>query len=340
MARIELNKNAFFHNLAFLSQKLGSKEKLAIVLKDNAYGHGLKQMAQLSQEFGLQTAVVRNFAEAEEIKNCFSKIIILNPTIPYQSNSRYSLTINSLSQLSHFPVNTKVELKIDTGMHRNGIHIDDLEKAIGLIQKKGLILEGVMTHFRSADELGSELFWQLQNWKNVKNTILSLCKLYHMPKPLFHSANSAATLRLEAYEDDFARCGIAAFGYHQMPDIFGSYALKPVLKLYAEKITTTKLAKGERLGYGGMFTAAHEMVVSTYDIGYGDGFLRFNGKGDLKLGNKKVLGKISMDSLSFEGDENEVSLIENAKEIADFFGTISYDILVKLNPLIPRIIKH
>jgi alanine racemase len=340
LARIELSKNAFFHNLTLLSEKLGSKHKLAIVLKDNAYGHGLMPMAKLSHEFGLETAIVRTYKEAEVIKTLFKKIVILNPRTPHIIEKNYSLTINSISQLQTLPDAVKIELKIDTGMHRNGICSGEIDKAFVLIKQKNLSLEGVLTHFRSADEMGSELFWQIQNWKKIKNKIAQLCNKYDINLPLFHSANSAATLRLSKLEDSFARCGIAAYGYHELPPAFGKFDLQPVLKLYAEKIATIQVSKGDRIGYGGTFTAPSKMTISTYDIGYGDGFLRFNGKGKFTLSDKEVLGKISMDSLAMEGSENEICLIGNAKEIANYFQTISYDILVKLNPEIPRIITH
>jgi len=340
LARIELSKVAFFHNLAFLTQKLGGEEKLAVVLKDNAYGHGLLPMAALSHEFGLQRAVVRTYKEAEQIKHLFAHIIILNPSPPHIADKRYSLTINSLSQITTLPQNASIELKIDTGMHRNGIALSELHEAFQRISEQKLLLKGAMTHFRSADELSSELFWQRQNWQKAKEKITTLCKTYKIPLPLFHSANSAAVLRLNHDEDDFARCGIAAYGYHQIPEIFGTYSLKPVLKLFAQKIATTTLKKGERIGYGGRFTVPHEMRVSTYDIGYGDGFLRFGGEGQFRAGGNQILGKVSMDSLCIEGERDEVCLIPDAKEIADFFGTISYDILVKLNSEIPRIVTQ
>jgi alanine racemase len=340
LAHITLSKSAFFHNLALLSEKLGSKEKLAIVLKDNAYGHGLMQIAELSQAFGLRRAVVRSFAEAEAIKKRFDQVLILNPRAPYIDDARYTLTINDLSQLLSVPSKSRIELKFDTGMHRNGLHADDLLEAFSRIKKRELLLIGVMTHFRSADVLSSELFWQMKRWEGIKNSVRDLCKAHSMPTPLFHSANSAAVLRLNSYEDDFARCGIAAYGYHEMAEVFGNYNLKPVMKLYGEKITTLTLKEGERIGYGGAFTAPEKMVVSTYDIGYGDGFFRYNGEGRFLLGDKPVLGKISMDTLSLPTDAKEVEILGDAKEIAHYFGTISYDLLVKLNPAIPRVIVH
>ncbi len=338
MARIELSKHAFFHNLAYLSDKLTSKKKLAIVLKDNAYGHGLEPMAALASEFGLTRAVVRTFEEARSIASYFDHILILNPRNPFTPDPKFTLTVNTLDDLTKLPPKSRIELKVDTGMHRNGIRADALSQAFDLLMRYGHTLAGVMTHFRSADELGSDLFWQLQNWQNIKSRVQQLCTQHCLPTPLFHSANSATLLRLKSYEDDFARCGIAAYGYHEMDAVFGAFDLKPVMQLYAEKIATTTLRQGERIGYGGMFAATEEMTVSTYDIGYGDGFLRFDGKGEYRINGKKVLGRISMDSLSLEGSQEEVALIGDAKEIARSFGTISYDVLVKLNPQIPRII--
>ncbi len=337
MAHITLSKSAFFHNLTLLSEKVGGREKLAIVLKDNAYGHGLMQMAELSGAFGLRRAIVRTNAEAEAIAPLFEDIVILNPRAPYPSDRRFSFTVNDMNTLEQLPEQSAVELKIDTGMHRNGLHAKALDRAFEAISRRNLTLKGVMTHFRSADLLSSELFWQRRQWQEVKEQVAEHCNRYRIQTPLFHSANSAAVLRLNSCEDDFARCGIAAYGYHEMDPVFGSFDLKPVMKLHAEKITTLKLKKGERIGYGGAFTAPEDMVVSTYDIGYGDGFFRYDGTGDFTLCGKKVLGKISMDSLSLPGEAEEVTLLEDAKTIARHFGTIVYDVLVKLSPAIERV---
>ena len=340
MSLITISRKAFFHNLTLLSEKLGSKEKLSIVLKDNAYGHGLIQIATLAHEFGLIQAIVRTYDEAEEIRNLFEHIIVLAPKAPHICKPNYSVVINNLSTLSQLPIHTKVELKVDTGMHRNGLTKDDLNEAFSIIKKKHLILSGAMTHFRSADILSSELFWQIKTWKHVKQTIKNLCTTFTMPIPLFHSANSATVLRLKKYDDDFARCGIAAYGYHELDPIFDVLDLHPILELHAHKISTLQLDKYQRIGYGGSFTAQKKMTVSTYDIGYGDGFFRFNGNGNFITNGYKILGKISMDSFSVEGDCEEIIILKDAKEIAHFFDTISYDVLVKLSAGLKRVIVH
>ena len=132
------------------------------------------------------------------------------------------------------------------------------------------------------------------------------------------------------YEDDFARCGIAIYGYHEMEKSFGDFPLKTVLKLYAQKISSRELKKGARVGYGGVGKLQNKSIVSTYDIGYGDGFFR-NIYPD-------ILGRVSMDSFSMISDKDEVCIIKDAKEIAKQNNTISYDVLVKLNSKIKRVI--
>ncbi len=331
MSFIEINKTDYFRNLEILSKKAGGKEKLSVVLKDNAYGHSLLIMAKLSSEFGIKRAIVRFSFEALKIEPFFEHIIILSPKKDEKANPKFSYVINDLTQIPLLPQNCSIHLKVDTGMHRNGIDIKELEKACKLIKN----LDGVMTHFRSADLLSSELFWQQKIWEDVKKKVLKLRK----DRPLFHSANSASLLRNTKHNDDFARCGISTYGYHSLSSSFITPKLKPVLSLWAEKITTRSLDKGDRIGYGGEFQAKNKIVVSTYDIGYGDGFFRFDGKGELFNGEKKpFLGKISMDSCSFESDAQKISIFKDASYIANHFNTISYDVLVKLSTSIPRVV--
>jgi len=115
-----------------------------------------------------------------------------------------------------------------------------------------------------------------------------------------------------------------------MPSIFKNIYLKPILKLYAHKISSRTLKKGSRIGYGGVGVLDHDSTVSTYDIGYGDGFFR-----NLY---PNIVGKISMDSFSMLGEKEEVCIIDDAKDIAQQNHTISYDVLVKINSDIKRVV--
>ncbi|WP_281951424.1 alanine racemase [Nitrosophilus kaiyonis] len=332
MGFIKLYKNAFINNLNIIVKKAGGIEKVAIVLKDNAYGHGLLEIAKLANGYGIKRAVVRNIEEAKRVENLFDYILVL-ADIPKEKD-KFHYTINCLEDLKKFPNGSNIELKVDTGMHRNGIDIEGLDRAFEVIKDKNLKLCGIFTHFRSADELSSELFWQDRNFDEVKKRSLELVKRYDFKKPLFHSCNSAALFRFKKIKDDFVRVGIAAYGYLEIDDVFDYPPLKPVLSLWGEKLSTRVLKKGQRVGYGGVFEADKDMVISTYDIGYGDGIFR----GMKFVKDKNILGRVSMDSFSVKGNKEEICIFDDAKKVAKSLNTISYEILVKLNPNLKRII--
>ena len=109
--------------------------------------------------------------------------------------------------------------------------------------------------------------------------------------------------------------------------------------LYKKKITTKNLKSGQRLGYGGAYKASKDMVVSTYDIGYGDGFMRLNeNKKSTTEDGREILGIVSMNSFSTTGDDKEVCIFENAKRFSDVHGTIIYEIISNINPSFKRVV--
>jgi len=333
MAFIKINKENFFHNLSQFTNKTGSKEQIAIVLKDNAYGHGLELMAQLSQEFGLTQAIVRTDSEAKRIKPYFRQILILGDRAI--KDEFCSFTLNSLNDIHLAEKNSKVELKVDTGMHRNGIAISELKEALTLIEEKELNLVGVMTHNRSADELSSELFWQQKNFKHI----VGVTMLHGFKNIRYHSFNSATSLRLPCDQQNIIRLGLGAYGYSELPSIYETLNLKPVLSLWAKKVSTRKLKRGERVGYGGQFEAPKEMTVSTYDLGYGDGWMRNNSfEPFVTAEGLPLLGRVSMDYIILESEKDEVCIFDDALKAGKQLNTISYEMITQLHGDMERII--
>ena len=337
MSYIIINKSNFFHNLALISKQIGGIEKLFVVLKDNAYGHGLEEMAKLSCKFGAKRCAVKTVKEALLTKEYFSYTLVLSD-IPKDRLPHIGITINHINSIQKIPTGSSVELKVDTGMHRNGIKPDEIESALKHIKDKKLDLKGVFTHFRSADELSSEYFWQRENFKEVKKRVKEVCRRLDLPQPYFHSHNSAAIFRNSNFDEDFARSGISIYGYHYLNPPLQNPPLKPVLSLWAEKLSQRELKKGERVGYGGVYEAKKDMIISTYDTGYGDGLFRYNGLGDLKVANgKHILGRISMDSFALEGDDEKVCVFDDATHFANYFNTITYEIITSLSKDIKRV---
>ena len=333
MAFIRLNRENFYHNLNQIALKTGSADKIAIVLKDNAYGHGLPQMARMASEYGIRHAVVRHHSEAKEIESLFESILILGGrALP---SERFSYAINSLEDIAGMPEGCRVELKVDTGMHRNGIAMDEVDEALDKISKQKLRLTGLMTHFRSADVLSSELFWQQKQFLDVRSRV-EKAGFSHLR---IHSHNSAAILRAKNFDEDLVRVGIAAYGYNELPGSFDEITLKPVLSLHAKRVAARTLKRGERIGYGGVFSADREMRISTYDLGYGDGWPR--GESDHPYRTAEglpILGRVSMDFIALETDKEKVCIMNDAQKSASHFGTISYEMTTALSPEIERIV--
>ncbi len=331
MATIKISQNNLYHNLNQLALKSGSKTKIAAVLKDNAYGHGIELIAKLVSNWGIEQAVVINNQEANKIAPLFKNTLILNDTPTLNPSLSYAIT--EIGALKKAPKGAKLELKVDTGMHRNGIVVNQLKEALEIIKSKSLNLYGVFTHYRSADELSSEFAWQKANFEEVK----SIINCAGFKDIRFHSHNSASLLRSKEFNEDIARVGIAMYGYNELPTPFEQIELKPILSLWAKRSSTRELKKGQRVGYGGDFRAPKDMIVSTYDVGYGDGLFRGNSKNPLILKDGlPILGRISMDFISVESIKEELCIFDNAQKAAQHYNTISYEITTALKSEIER----
>ena len=335
MAYITLNKNNFFNNLDIISKQTKTKDKIALVLKDNAYGHGLVQMASLAKEYGITKAVVQSHDEALTIAEYFDYILVL-ADFAHAKCDKARYTINDLSAIKKFPAATKVELKVDTGMHRNGVAMSELRAAFVAIKEQGLHLEGVFTHHRSADEVTSEWFWQNENFTNVKQEAKELSKEFGFDPLRFHSSNSAALFRHADFSEDMARVGIAAYGCMELPNAIKVEGLKSVLSVYANKISSRELKKGACVGYGATHELSKNCTVSNYNFGYGDGFLRVCSNNYINPHAKQLVGRISMDNSSFIAQEEEILIFSDATEIAKSAKTIAYEVLTSLKPEISR----
>lgn len=334
MAYITLNKNNFFYNLDIIADKTKSKDKIAIVLKDNAYGHGLCEMAALAQEYGIKKAVVRSDAEAQEIYEYFDYILVL-AELPRRADKKIHYTINELAAIKSFPENTKVELKVNSGMNRNGIEPGELQEAFSLIKEYKLDLKAVFSHHACADEEGEYFSFQEEKFVKIKHEAKVLAQEYGYTLQ-FHSANSAALFRTGVFEEDMARVGIAAYGCLEMPKSVSTPKFKPVLSLYAKRNSSRILHEGESVGYGASYTSPQNQVVSNYDFGYGDGFLRSCSNIYTTPENINIAGRISMDNSSFLSQDKELLIFDDARDVAKFAGTISYEVLTSLKEHLQR----
>lgn len=337
MAKILLHKDNLFHNLNLILKQTNNIEKIAIVLKDNAYGHGIIEISSLLKEFGIKKVVVKNLEEAIKIKKYFDYILVLSNKNFNNYKYPFHFALNAFELIKDLPDNINIHIKVDTGMNRNGILPKQLKETFYKLIEKNINITGVFTHHKNADNIFSKDF-QKQNklFSNIKNKVKEICKNLSIPIPSFHSCNSSALFRHKTIEDDFVRVGIATYGYLEtnsktLPN------LKPVMSLWANKISTRVLKKGQSVGYAGTYISKKDMDISTYDIGYGDGFLRLNEKQHyITPKGFKVLGRVSMDFLTLNSLDGEVCLFEDARTLAKLHNTISYEIITTLSKDIKR----
>ncbi|PAF49881.1 alanine racemase [Helicobacter sp. 12S02232-10] len=339
MSEILIDSKSFKNNLDIIASHIKDKNKLALVLKDNAYGHGIEQIASLACEYGIKSVFVKNEFEALKIAHFFDHITVFYGNISPKVPKNIHLSINSLNTLEHLEEKRSIELEINTGMNRNGIPRQNLSFFIEKILSKKLNLFGVFMHNGYGDEKNNDFEEAQKSFLQVKEEIVYLSKKLGFALPRFHSLASCGTLRSGKIEDDLVRIGIAAYGYlgNNFP-IPIAESLKPIASLWADKICEQRLPKGSKIGYGGKSVLKKDTIVSTYDIGYGDGFFRHDGsKGELTTAEGYLILPItSMDCFSCISQEERVCVFNDVSSIAKMFHTIPYEVLTSLSPFIKR----
>lgn len=356
MPYLAISRKNFLHNHKTILRSIASSNqaKVAIVLKDNAYGHGILEIAALAKEVNIQTAFVKNAQEALMVSDFFQEITILYPnSTPYQASLKSALKTPhitfcapSLQSLKEYPPHTTIELKIDSGMHRNGIARTELKEALTILKSRNLNLKGVFTHNGYGDTLSSAFYTQNMEFLAIKNEVLELCQTFGIPRPRFHSLSSSGALRASNFnaslpkelQDDLFRIGIAFYGYN-CGKIPYKEPLKPIAALFANQISMLHLPKGSNIGYSGISTLKEASTISTYDIGYGDGLFRLRDGMQLHTAEGyAILPNASMDCISIQSDAKTVCIFNDVRAFAEAFHTIPYEILAHLHPHIPRII--
>lgn len=339
MSCIELSACALKANISVVSSK-APVDKIYAVLKDNAYGHGLAQFGSMCLKNGIKNIIVRDKKEAIVLTDSFQSVLCLAELQDFVAPDNIHFAVNNFSILQTIPFGSKIHLKIDTGMHRNGISASELTEALELVYSRGLNLCGVFSHLRSADELSTNSFWQEKNFLEIRKAVIEFCRARNLAQPLFHLQNSAGLLRSGGLGIfDMARVGIALYGYLDMPKALNTPLLTPVMSLWANKIASRELKNGQAVGYGAVGKVRADTILSTYDIGYADGFLRVKADGEYILpSGARLVGRVSMDNICVESNEERLCIFDDATVLAKRFGTISYEIITRLSPSIQRVV--
>ncbi len=360
LIEVRIFKDNLLHNLAEF-QKTYPKLQFAPVLKSNAYGHGLALVAKILDGQHLPFFMVDSFYEALTLRQhgVKSKILILGYVTPEQifqtKVKNVSVGITSFDQLEMVGKKLQTEknfhLKIDTGIHRQGILISEAEKAIEIIKTNpNFILEGLCTHFADAENSNPDFSnSQIEQWNKV-------CELFKKQFPnieYFHAVPSAGTPYSDKIFANVARIGLGLYGFDLSPG--KKLRLKPVLEMTSIISGIKKISPGEKIGYGVTFTAQKPMVVATVPVGYNEGVgRRFATAGVFKVNGQfcPSVGRVSMNISSIYVTEvagiklNDLVIVvsqnprdkNSVENIAKLCDCIPYEILVHIPQHLRRVI--
>jgi len=341
-----INLSAIKKNYLY-AKSLAPNSKAIAIIKADAYGHGAIEVAKKLDEVADAYGVACIEEALELLNSGIDKTPILLLEGVFEKSelvlvAKHSLIVTvcnsiQLQWLLDADLNKPIDVfvKYDSGMGRLGFQDDSFIQAINLLEESKNIGEiTLMTHFSSADDLGSSL--TTKQIRNFDNTLYA--KKY--PESL---ANSAAILKWSESHRDYVRPGIMLYGSSPFSDAKYQKNLIPAMTLSSVLISIKNLKKGQEIGYGTRFICPYDMQIGVVAIGYADGYSRHAKDGTPVYINdtrSRVVGRVSMDMITIDitdvpnpeiGDRVEL-FGENVSvdEVAKYCNTISYEIFTKI----------
>lgn len=358
---IELKAERLLENMNLIRAAAGTDNEVLAVIKANAYGHGLRQVARALDGHVLYLGV-SSIKEALELKDLElkSRIFLFGRLFPNEIGAALldgiTLSVSSFSEAEDiskaaqtFNKTVRIHAKVDSGMGRMGIPFDRAVADIERISKLPSIeLEGVYSHFPSAETDDEFRAKQIRDFELLVRAL----EAKDVKLRFKHLQNSAACLSVKTKCTNLIRPGLALYGIEPTAQPQMS-RLKPVLSLKAKIIHVKRLAPGATAGYGRRFTAKDPATIGILPIGYAQGY-SFSAweKAHILYQGKRfpLAGRISMDYMTINfGDQyvragDTVTLLGDdggdcitANEIAAWAGTIPYEIVTALQNYLPRI---
>lgn len=345
----QINLMALRHNLSEV-KRITPNSKIWAVIKANGYGHGIERVAkQLSSADGFAVASVDEALILRQ-KGFIHRILLLEGVfrpeeLQLVEQHRLDIVVHSAHQTTWLldsnivsPLN--IWIKVDTGMHRLGFDLDDIDQLLTKLRHKfPSSMFYLMSHFCCSESNNEVTYSQLQRLENCCSDL-----------PFARSfANSAAIQRVAESHLDWVRPGIMLYGAGILPEFKAQF--KPVLTFKTELISLKWIPAGDAVGYGQTWTATRPSLIGVAAAGYGDGYPRHAPSGTPVLVNGQrveLVGRVSMDMITLDLTDmaDKVSIGDpvvlwgeglSVDEIAEKAGTIGYELLCGITQRVPII---
>lgn len=367
----EINLDNIAHNVREIRKIISDRTAVLGVVKADAYGHGAIEVAKTLLDNGVTHLAVSMLDEAIQLRlnGVTEPILILSYTDPIRAEEiiSYNVTQTVFSHdlaeaLSDAAVRmghkVKIHIKIDTGMTRVGFMpgFNAVKDVVEISRLPGIIIEGLFTHFASADE--KDKTYTYMQFERFLSIVAELQRIgIHIP--IKHVANSAAIIDFPDMHMNMVRAGIILYGLYPSDFIDKKkVSLKPAMSLKTNVILVKDVEPDTPISYGRVYKTKRMSRIATLPIGYADGYSRLlTGKARVLINGEfaPVVGTICMDQCMIDvtdlkgevkkGDEvvlfgkqgdNEIKI----EEIASLMGTINYEIICQVGKRIPRVYIH
>ena len=360
--------DAVSRNLEAIHSKVNDDTRMIVVIKADGYGHGAVRIASVFEDADYVWGYAVAFLEegiALRKEGIKKPILCLGCVFPNQFEDMimndihmtlYSedLALQAVETAKRLNKKIVAHIKIDTGMSRLGFSVTDesIETILSLCQNPWLDVEGMFTHYATADETDKTgTYRQLHAFLDIKEKLIARGQTFKY----YHCSNSAAIIDMpERDELNLSRSGIATYGLYPSKDIDQSKIdLSPALELIAHVTFIKWVEAGTPVSYGSTFVTDHPTCIATIPVGYGDGYPRsLSNKGYVLIHGKKapIIGKVCMDQFMVDITDipdvkfgDVVTLIgKNGDEylpvdtLSDLSGRFNYEFLCNINKRVPR----
>ena len=366
----EIDLDALAHNFRLIRECVGPDVKILAAVKANAYGHGAVECSRRLQSEGVDWFGVALPEEGIELRNagitqpilCMAGIWDGQENLYIQQNlTPVVYRLDTVEQLDRAATDTKktadIHVKIDTGMGRLGVQPDNVPAFCDALKRfKNVRVDGLMTHLASADDEGQQEFTRDQ-LKTFQQAVVAF-RDHGVAPTYIHAANSAGLFAFTESHGNMVRPGGTLYGFVRdvLPANVEGPPLRLVMSLYSQIMLLKRVAKGEKLGYGGTFETTRDSLIATIPIGYDDGYRRvLSNKGRVIVRERfaPVVGRVSMDMTLIDVTEvpgvtiddrvtllgREGDLTITAEDLGELAETISYEITCGISNRVPRFYK-
>jgi alanine racemase len=353
-AWVEIDTAAIARNVRTLKALTKSGTRFMAVVKGDGYGHGALASAQAALAGGADRIGVATLEEAASLRSAGvivplhvlseppssgAGLVVEQAIVPTVTSWEFAVALSRAATLAGMTV--RYHLKIDSGMNRIGVRAEEAhDMVVRLKELPGLEMEGVFTHFATADVPGD---WEFERQVERFGRAIEKMRTEGIRPPIVHAANSAATILHPETHFDMVRCGIAIYGLHPAPSTYGAIDLQPAMAVKARVSFVKRIGLGEGVSYGLTYQASAPTTIATVPMGYADGMHRAASNGMcVLLGGQRCnqVGSICMDQLMVEvpdavrampGDEVVLVGSQGAESIvmdepAARAGTINYEL--------------